>query len=282
MVIFDKEKYIEDVKLNGIGATDPYASEKLKVIMRYYILNSKYKKGKIIEKVLEIARDYFKGLPDNIAQSELEELYHEIKKQTKETTEDEKKEIILYKSEMEIIRNLKENNLMKLAFAALILHKFEGQYTDGEKIQYYNFIKCNDSDIYRIAELNNVSGTTKNKLWRKLIELGLVEIKVKTNPAYRFNSSWIAFPVFSVVFNENLSKNKTELEQDVYAVISDYSDLMLYMRYYIGDDDLTLCENCRRPIKRNNGKKYCEKCSKDRKKLSDKKRYNKEKIRKSA
>lgn len=281
MIIFDKKRYIEDIKREGIGATDPYAKQKMQIVMDDFVQNSTYKPGKIIEKVMSIANDYFNGLPDAIAKEELKGLYGIAKEKVEKGIEEErKKEITLYESEMQTIAALEDEKLQKLAFVALVIHKYIGQYNDNGSVRYHSYIKTCEKDIYRIAEMKNVSGATKNKLWKMLSDMGLVKFRVNTNASYRFNPSWIALSVFTVTFNEDIAKEETNKE--VFMKITNYDDIMLYWRYYIGDESVTLCKDCGCPIERENGKQYCRICAEKRKKASDNKRYEKGKIRKSA
>ena len=111
MIIFDYEKYIKQIKKDGIGATDIRANEKIDTILMDMIFNTTYKKGKIINKVKDIADDYYKGLPENLILDELSEAYDSIKESGKNTITDEKKVLTLYKSEMEQIVSLPDEKL---------------------------------------------------------------------------------------------------------------------------------------------------------------------------
>lgn len=275
MLIFDQEKFIDCIKKEGISATDPYARQKIGSLIEDLIKNTKYKSGKIIEKVLEISKDYFCGLPDEIAKKELKTLYDRAKeKNRKGSSEEEKKEITLYRIEMENIGSLENENLRKLAFSALITHKYLGQYDDDGIIRYHPYVRLCENDIYHLVDLKNVSGTTKNKLWKRLSDLGFLEFRVNTNPAFKYNSSWIAMPVFKVLINEDLTQ---EGAKEIFMRVKDYDNIMLYWRYYNGDKNIALCQDCGCPIERENGRRYCRDCAGKRKKTSDKTRYDKRK-----
>ncbi len=273
MIIFDNDKYISDIKENGIGATDPHAKQKIQDVIKDFIANSTYKRSAILKKVKTIAADYFNGLPDDIVSEELKELFDIAKeKLNRATTEDKKKEIILYESEMQVISNIEDEKLRQLAFSALVVHKFLGQHEDDEEIKCHGAVKVCDSDIFRIAHLDNVSGATRNKLWKQLVDLGYIKCFVKTNSAFRFNPSWIAIPLYQVTFNVDISRECTDNVE--YMRVTNYDDVMLYLRYYLNDSNVTLCAECGCPIERVQGKKYCSSCASRRKKESDKARYN--------
>ena len=59
MIIFDNEKFLADIKKNGIGETDPDAKFKINYLIEDMVFNTSYRKNKIIEKVKSIASPYF-------------------------------------------------------------------------------------------------------------------------------------------------------------------------------------------------------------------------------
>lgn len=275
MVIFEKTKYLKDIKQRGITSNDKYAKQKINFLIEDLILNSSYRKNKVIELVKERAKDYFFGLPDEIITKEIETIYGSTKTKTDDIDlieNHENKTIRLYKSEMNVIASLKDDKLMRLAFSALVLHKFCGQYFSESVEKYHSAIKECDADIYRVAELTNISGTKKNELWKQLSDLGLIKFYVKTNTAFKFNPDWIAMTLFTVPFNVDLKTDKSD--EIVYTHISNYDNLLYYLNYYLGDKKLTPCEDCGCPILiTSNSKCLCSNCAVERKKASDKSRY---------
>ena len=272
MIIFENEKYLQDIKKNGIGATDPNAKFKINYLMTDYVLNSAYRKNKIIQMVKDTASQYFYGLPDDLVLKELEDFYDHAREKINDedfAEEHKNKLITLYESEMKTIAELKDDKLMKLAFATLILHKFMGQFLIDGKAKYYSSVRACEADIYRIAEFDNVSGTTKKKLWKELSDKNLVHYYVKTNTAWRFRPNWIAMTLFTVPFNVDLKEDKTD--EKVYKHITNYDDVLSYLRYWLGDNNLTECEDCGCPIIKSN--RLCSNCASTRKKASDKARY---------
>lgn len=276
MIIFDKDKYLKDIKENGIGATDQCAKQKIRYVIEDFILNSSYRKNKIVEKVKEIAREYFTGLPDEIVSSEIETMYDESKAvvcDDEARSEHNTKTIHLYVSEMETIAKIKDEQLMRLAFATLILHKYCGQFSVNGVEKYHPSVRNCDADIYRVAELNDVSGTKKNKMWKQLADMGLVKFYVKTNTAFKFNPEWIAMTLFTVPFNVDLKEDKTG--EEIYMDVTNYDDLMIYLKHYKGQRNLIRCTDCGTPIERTgNSKCLCVKCAAERKRQSDRARYS--------
>lgn len=274
MIIFEREKYLDDIRKNGIRANDQNAKFKINYLISDLVLNSSYRKNKIISIVKSLASDYFQNLPDRLVDKELEEFYENARERILEQdfAENHKNKIItLYESEMETIAGLKDDKLMRLAFAALILHKFTGQFIIKGNEKYCTSVKACEADIYRIAQLN-VSGTTKKKLWKRLSDLGLVRYYVKTNSAWRFQPNWMAMTLFVVPFNVDLREDKTN--ENVYKKITNYDDVLLYLRYWLGDENIIECADCGCPIVRNaNAKRLCSNCAKKRKKVNDNGRY---------
>lgn len=275
MIIFENEKYLDDIRKNGIGATDRNAKLKINYLISDLVLNSSYRKNKIIDIVKNLASEYFYGLPDNLVEKELEEFYSNAKEKilAQDFTESHKDKIItLYESEMKTIAELKEDKLMRLAFATLLLHKFTGQFIVNGNEKYYTSVKACEADIYRIAQFDNVSGTIRKKLWKQLCDMGLVRYYVKTNPAWRFHPNWMAMTLFTVPFNVDLKDDKTN--ENIYKRITNYDDVLLYLRYWLKDENLIECADCGCPILRTaSAKCLCSNCAVRRKKACDKARY---------
>ena len=275
MIIFENEKYLQDIKKNGIKATEQNAKFKINYLMADLTVNTSYRKNKIISIVRNLAKEYFAGLPDNLIEKELSDCYESVRSSISEQDFADghtDKVIRLYESEMETIAGLKDDKLMRLAFATLILHKFTGQFLVNGNEKYYISVKACEADIYRIADFNGVSGTTKKRLWKELSDLGLVHYSVKTNSAWRFHPDWMAMTVFTVPFNVDLKEDKTG--EKVYKQISNYDDVLLYLRYWFGDENIVECADCGCPIiKTANAKCVCSNCAATRKRVSDNARY---------
>ena len=275
MIIFENEKYLDSIRKNGISTTDQNAKFKINYLISDLVLNSSYRKNKIISIVKDLAGDYFHGLPDSLVNKELENFYENAKVRISEQdfAESHKDKVVtLYESEMKNIAELKDDKLMRLAFAALLLHKFTGQFIVNGNEKYYASVKACEADIYRIAQFDNVSGTTRKRLWKQLCDMGLVRYYVKTNPAWRFYPNWIAMTLFTVPFNVDLKDDKNN--EKIYKQITNYDNVLLYLRYWLGDENIVECSDCGCPIiKNSNAKCVCSNCAATRKKASDKARY---------
>lgn len=163
------------------------------------------------------------------------------------------KELTLYENEMKFISEL-DKNLQELAFAFLVVHKFQG---------YKWTCECN-SDIYKICHWdekgNGKSQTTKNNLIHKLVEKGMLSFYCKTNKAYSYNKAWIAKTFFTVLINEDYLE--PEKRSPKWKMITNYDDVLLYWKLYQNDKNVKLCEKCGAPIvDTGNSKRFCSNCA---------------------
>lgn len=278
MIIFDYDKYLNDVKKNGISATDIHATHKINDLLDDMIFNTTYKKGKVIQKVKDIASDYYNGLPEDIVFDKLSESYDAIKVKGQDITKGEKKILTLYKSEMETINSLPDEKLQRLAFASLVAFKHHSYHRVLDNVEYYKMVEDCLADIFNLADFGMVSGTTRNKLSNELVKRRMLYFYPKINPTYKYQSfdedrkRWIAFDSLSIPYCVEV-KGTQDIEE-VFMQMTNYDDIMLYLRYYQGDEDVTTCECCGTPIlKSGNAKRYCSDCADKMKKASKKANY---------
>lgn len=271
MIIFDNEKYLKDIKNNGISANDKNARFKLNYLISDMLQNTTYRKSKVIEIAKNISSDFFYGLPDFLINKELAEIYDDLKENVLITNQ-KTKTITLYESEMQTITSLKDDKLVRLAFTALLLFKYTGQFIIDNEEKYYKAVKLCEADIYRIADFDSVSGSTKKKLFKQLSDLGLIKFSVKTNPAWKYHPDWLAITLYSMPFCVDLKEDKTK--EKIYRRVTNYDDPLLYLRSYQGANNIIECADCGAPIsKTSNARCLCNKCAEKRKKTNDKTRY---------
>lgn len=202
---------------NGLKENERNANRKLFLVARYLIENTKYKPSVIKKNLKRYAKKYFEGLSDDIIDSEIEWIFNganngkNLIEESGGTDDPENepkidyteargyfdlKELTLYKSEMECINKLDEE-LQELAFAFLVLNKYQG---------YKWIYECN-ADAYKICHWdkkgNGKSQTTKNRLIYRLVEEKIISFYCSTNKAYSYNKSWIAKTYFTVLINED-------------------------------------------------------------------------------
>lgn len=277
MTILDRQSYLNKIERDGVSATDKSAERKIKDYMMYLVTNTQYHKSKIIEMTKAIAEDYYSALPTEIATKQLEALYESVKA-AKPTSKSDNKIITLYESEMQTITDLKDDRLIRIAFASLILHKFKGYYDVDGKQRCHTAISACDADIFKLAEIPSISSATKDRLWNQLCKKGMIKFFVNTNRAYRFNRDWLAIPMMSVSFNVDIKRDDKSNEK-VFAQIKNYDNLLLWLHLWYERKakikSLIRCSDCGCPIEKN--KKsicLCSNCAAKRTKLN-KAAYNK-------
>lgn len=272
MIIFDKEKYVKQIVKDHIAANAIGVRSKLTMVAKYYLTKT-YKPFKIKAMLRKIGSEWFKGLPEQIINDEIEEIFNSARKSTEakeaddiddndsdcelideeditthenETEDNSKNTVTIYEEELKKIRSLSNKNAENLAFIFLVVYKFFG---------YEWVYECN-SDIYRLAELR-ASGNTKIELHYLLTKNKLVRFNsfVKTKKS---KQKEIAETKFKVLF----CLDNSDVKKTVAFSISDYDDLILYYRHYVGDENIIECAECGRPIKiTGNSKKYCNDCA---------------------
>lgn len=276
MTILDRQNYLKEIERDGVSATDKSAERKIKDYMINLVTSTQYHKSKVIEMTKAIAENYYAALPEKIADKQLEALYESVKN-TKPKENSIDKIITLYESEMQNIAALKEDRLMRMAFAALILHKFKGLYMIDNNRHCHRAISACEADVYKLAELQSISAAAKDKLWNQLCQKGLVKFFVNTNRAYRFNREWLAIPMMSVDFNVDLKQDKSG--EKVFAQIKNHDNLLLWLQLWkeqkIKRKTLIRCAECGNPIlKRKKTVCLCNVCAEKRNK-ANKAAYNK-------
>jgi len=260
LIIFDKEKYVESLKKDGLKANDRYVDLNLKLLAEHYIKNTTYKPAETKEILKKLSKKYFYGFPESLVDEYISERYAEVKKmvnEKKSVLPIKEKDIILYKSEMEQIAALGNRNLQEVAFAFLVVNKHFGYKWTNE---------CN-SDVFRIAN-NKSNGVRRTEIIHTLVKKGIVKFTTAINFGYAQNRDWIAKTRFSVPINVSEMK---DIQETAWMRITNYDNVMLYLGLYLGDSDIGICADCGCPIIiTGNSKKYCSDCAKKRKEASKK------------
>ena len=212
---------------------------------------SKYKKHKARE-IYEVINKFLIENYGDYNEIDWEELVRGIIKTTLRNDNpviNNVKEVEIYKSEVEFIKNIKGEKFQKLAFTYLVyarlLYKLEGKneecWIDG-KHQTEIFKDANVTDKGRL-QLEDIHRMYKNNI----LELSFIN----SNNNVR------------ITFNE---KEKNE----VGFIVNDFRELGLQWLDYCGNNKIEKCEICnRRIVKTTNIKKYCKQCGINIKKEKD-------------
>lgn len=207
---------------------------------------SKYKKHKARE-IYEVINRFLIENYGDYNEIDWEELVRGIIKTTLRNDNpviNNVKEVEIYKSEVEFIKNIKGEKFQKLAFTYLVyarlLYKLEGKneecWIDG-KHQTEIFKDANVTDKGRL-QLEDIHRMYKNGI------LGLSFINSNNN--------------VKITFNE---KEDREIE----FVVNDFRELGLQWLYYCSNKKICKCKLCEKVfVRRGNNNSYCSVCSKNK------------------
>lgn len=263
--MLNKDSYIKEIESCGILANDRYAQSKISNYMNHLIHDTQYRRNTIIHKVSEVAADYYRYMPVDIISNELLSCYNRLSCLPQKETKAEKSKlpIILYRSEMEIISAIDGEKAQRLALAMLILHKRLGLYKVGDLVKCHQYKAMAKADIFRLAGLDNLSGTNKLNLIQELSDAGFITLTVRTNNSWKHHPDWLSFAGYKVNFNANLKANLND--EQAFIEVKDLSDISLYIRLWRGDKNIILCSDCGTPIERtSNSRKRCRTCAEAR------------------
>jgi len=160
--------------------------------------------------------------------------------------------IIIYKNELNIIKNINNLRLEKLAFILLVYSKIYNQLNNNET----NWVNSNLRDIFSDTKMT-VSKKEQNLMINKLGNMGLLEV-----------SRIVDCTNIKVLF----TKNDGEVAIEICDFRNFIYEYLKFKGYKIG-----ICEgeNCGRLIMvKNNKNKYCSDCAKKEKMKLDRDRMN--------
>lgn len=264
-MVLNKDGYIKEIESCGIRANDRYAQSKIRNYMNHLIHDTTYRRNTIIHRVSEVAADYYRYMPVDIVSNELLSCYNQLSRlpQKKNKAEKPKLPIILYRSEMEIISAIDGEKAQRLALAMLILHKHLGLYKVGDLVKCHQYKAMAKADIFRLAGLDNLSGTMKSNLMQQLSDMGVISVTVRTNNSWKHHPDWLSFTGYKLNFNVNL---KADLSDETpFIEVKSLDDISLYLRLWNGDKNIILCSDCGTPIERtSNSRKRCKTCAEAR------------------
>lgn len=222
----------QDLKACDLGDKP---SSTLNLLARYY-----REIGKNDDEIKELLSDFLnRCLKDKYKESKwIDSIFYQVVKSKKYTLK-KVDNVIVTKSEMEIIQSVKGKSRQKVLFTLLILAK------------YYNAV------------------SDKNKNWtnleyKKIFKLANVQLSIQ-NQALLINDLYNCrfVNVSKNVGKPNIQVNFVDNESDGVLTITRLKDLGKEYLMFCGEDYIR-CQKCGVPIKKSrNGKvKYCGKCAK--------------------
>lgn len=207
---------------------------------------SKYKKHKARE-IYEVINKFLIENYGDYNEIDWEELVRGIIKTTLRNDNpiiNNVKEVEIYKSEIEFIKNIKGEKFQKLAFTYLVyarlLYKLEGKneecWVDGK----------HQTEIFKDAKVTD-KGRLQLEDIHRMYKNGILELSfINSNNNVK------------ITFNEKEDK-------EVALVVGDFREIGLQWLEYCENEKISRCEICNRLfIKGRNGRsKYCSKCAKE-------------------
>jgi len=233
MVILNEKQYVLKCIYDYSLGDDVYRT--LYLMANYYRQYKGYKKHKIIETLREyMAINYENYYKDKVRWNEIIE---SVTDKTKHRKMIEVNDVVITKSEIDKINELKVKSDRKIMFAYLCYAKYRNKI----KQENNSWVGDITKDIFKSCRVQS-SVNERYKTLGKLKDLGYLETsKSNTNLSVR------------VTFVDN--------ESDPVLTVSDFTELGYEYLNYMGEN-FTRCQECGVLFKRNknNTKKYCNKC----------------------
>lgn len=232
MFVLNEKEYAEKCLAEGIIDRNPY--QVISILSKYYYHHCGFKRKQIVDLLVDYLKKHYPRCELNEEQwlSAIERLASNAKKEDLH----EFSGVKITKNEIDIIREIKNKTLEKLAFTSLCLAKLNNLKNPANN----GWINTDTGDIFRAARISCTEFQQSVKL-NKLYLLGLVEFPNK---------------------NDNLNYRITFIDShgDEELFISDFRELGYEYLNYLGEDFIR-CADCGILIRpgKTNQKKYCEK-----------------------
>lgn len=151
----------------------------------------------------------------------------------------------IYKSELEIINNLKDEDTKDILFLLLVYYKWalnvEHLSINNSK---YQIVQSSDMEIFKLANLLKLRKNKRNEIFNFLFNNGLYISNVFKSKEY-----------YSIPFCEKVGIPE--------FTICDYDNLLFYLKKYNDKDSYFNCFECNKIVKKkSNSQKYCSNCAK--------------------
>lgn len=241
MIIFREDLYGLNVLTRNKYQTKKNRGLERCVVVRY-MFNNGYTKEEILKSLHKLSRNEFAYLP----KEKKEKIYDKIYKKALNYEYIKDREVVIYKSEMDKILEIKDKNARNLLFAGLVYYKW------GQTVDYYKFYSHNlnkvlvresDFDLITLAKLKSLRSKQRNLTFYYLI---------KNN--YYKNISFKNNNYFYIPF--------AQTSGEVAFTIDNFDELILWLYAYLEPQKYKRCCECGKWILRTtNSKKYCKECA---------------------
>lgn len=234
MIILNEKEYAEECLRTRTIGDKPFHT--LSILAKYYYHCLRYRKKKITELLIDFMSKYYPRYDVN--KSSWNESIEKIAKNAGKYTLYEIDGIWITSKELEVVDNIENKTLSRLAFTLLCLAKLNNIKNPNNN----NWVNTDAKEIFDIARISCNASSRYNKLG-KLQILGLLEFPKK---------------------NDNLSRRVLYIDNSGEKVlfISDFRELGYEYLQYIGETFIQ-CQECGRLMRNNRAgnKRYCSECS---------------------
>lgn len=243
MIIFDEKKYAERILRNKEYGTLKNQGQERCAIVRYL----KFDKGYSDEDILNVLSKIPMHGGDALTKQHKNEIYSRIIEKAPKYEYVKDIEVKIYKSELDIINSIKNENCRNLLFCSLVYYKW-GQHIFSKnfysKVSERVMVLEDDENISKISKIMKLRKDERFALYRELcLKKYYIQDIIKSK-----NYFYIPF-----------AKDDGE---DVVMTINSYGNILGELYLYNKEQGYKRCENCGEVIKKNNNKqKYCNNCS---------------------
>lgn len=243
MIIFDEKKYAERILRNKEYGTLKNQGQERCAIVRYL----KFDKGYSDENILNVLSKIPMHGGDALTKQHKNEIYSRIIEKAPKYEYVKDIEVKIYKSELDIINSIKNENCRNLLFCSLVYYKW-GQHIFSKnfysKVSERVMVLEDDENISKISKIMKLRKDERFALYRELyLKKYYIQDIIKSK-----NYFYIPF-----------AKDDGE---DVVMTINSYGNILGELYLYNKEQGYKRCENCGEVIKKNNNKqKYCNNCS---------------------
>ena len=243
MIIFDEKKYAERILRNKEYGTLKNQGQERCAIVRYL----KFDKGYSDEDILNVLSKIPMHGGDVLTKQHKNEIYSRIIEKAPKYEYVKDIEVKIYKSELDIINSIKNEDCRNLLFCSLVYYKW-GQHIFSKnfysKVSERVMVLEDDENISKISKIMKLRKDERFALYRELyLKKYYIQDIIKSK-----NYFYIPF-----------AKDDGE---DVVMTINSYGNILGELYLYNKEQGYKRCENCGEVIKKNNNKqKYCNNCS---------------------
>ena len=243
MIIFDEKKYAERILRNKEYGTLKNQGQERCAIVRYL----KFDKGYSDEDILNVLSKIPMHGGDALTKQHKNEIYSRIIEKAPKYEYVKDIEVKIYKSELDIINSIKNENCRNLLFCSLVYYKW-GQHIFSKnfysKVSERVMVLEDDENISKISKIMKLRKDERFALYRELyLKKYYIQDIIKSK-----NYFYIPFAI--------------DDGEDVVMTINSYGNILGELYLYNKEQGYKRCENCGEVIKKNNNKqKYCNNCS---------------------